>query len=90
MSINKNHANPLMQVVTNDALLPRLRIRLPRFLRWLAPTRKENSQPVKATTFELGHERFSEGGYYQVSPEQIARERAIDILSVNLPGPFIR
>lgn len=84
MSTHKNYVHPLMHTVTHDAFLSRFRIRLPRFLRWLARTRKENFHPVAAAIIELGNERFAEDGYYHVSGWQDKQEKTINIETINL------
>jgi hypothetical protein len=58
--------------------------RFPGRLQWLTRQWKEKSDLIGTLGFELGDERFGGGGYYRISSEQAARERTIDVLSLNV------
>ncbi len=66
------------------AHFPHLWVRL---FGWLARLKVAKSHPVVVEDYPAGRVREVENGHYRISEEEAMRDRAIDILSVNLIFP---
>jgi hypothetical protein len=90
MSVHKNstYITNLTHPVMPPVRMSHFQAHFMRFLDllsgWLARGWTEKSHLIGTVDFELGEERFAEGGYYRISSEQAARERTIDVLSLSV------
>ncbi len=81
--LNLRDARPASDPYTRK-LLSRL---LNKLSDWLAHFQKEKSLPLVEMDCPVGNLRCARDTHYRISEEQAMRDRAIDVLSVNLMFP---